>query len=865
MAEGGAETSNGAAGVGVRLNVGGSIYHTRRHSTKTTTPGSVALGEGAGAAGSYLRPPSSTGESFAGPSGGGGLQGGGPGAPLASIGRHRSTSMLNSGSARASSAMLIARGVENIPRRQRSEALVGLAAQHIPGLDLNLRPEIEVVSLPSARQHTITSDGGNPPLGSGSPLGSMATLNQHQPSALASSFEAPIWQMTSLVQSVKQLAFFRFAVLWIVFVSLVIGFFVWVAEGGDVAFIDALFIATNAVTCTGLSTFDLTKASKTSAALVGVAMQLGSSTMLSLVPVAARVFYLRRILPEQSGGKSYDLRLYRRVPQTVVEYKALVILLRLVLLYQLVVYVLFGGLILIYLAAHSGAHHTATSGSGGGILAWSVFHTISAYNNAGFSTMPDSMGSFVVHPFLLFCIMMLVLAGNVLLPVFLRWTVVLLNAVSPKDSSRKIWFRYLLLNGRSLYTGIFGSQQTWVLLVTQTMLIAYQIIVTLSVSWDDPAFSAFTSGQKITVAWFEAINTRHAGMTTISLGLDPGDPRGRVSPATIVTYLMMMFLAPVPFLAVLHSTMPKQTAEAMRRRLRGTKQPSPLAASRDLSLQLAATQLADYVEGRRESAVPSEDAPEMLYYIDCRALLMTRYPDERVPYSERIAVRAKAVRYHLGLLCKQFTQGRIFRDLSFLWFAWFLIASFQGRSEQGIEKQLFILFELVTAFGNVGLSLGSTKVGAKDYCGYCAFSSDLGTAGKLIVMLVEILGRTREMPQRIDGALQLGAEPDEDKMMNDRYRSRGHPEPRRPSLAVGLLQRFFFGSTEEEIYVPSDEEEEPLMRSTRSDEEPAAFGTPGVGLGTPSSPLRQAPDPAEGEEAEPPLPVPSLTRVQLAS
>eukprot|EP01062_Namystynia_karyoxenos_P070133 TRINITY_DN65507_c0_g1_i1.p1 TRINITY_DN65507_c0_g1~~TRINITY_DN65507_c0_g1_i1.p1 ORF type:complete len:881 (+),score=258.43 TRINITY_DN65507_c0_g1_i1:105-2645(+) len=608
--------------------------------------------------------------------------------------------------------------------------------------------------------------------------------------------EAGIFGNAALMLPARQLPFWRLTVAWILLVSFLCGFTIWGLEGGDVSFIDALFVAFNGVTCTGLSSVDLTRVTRSSIAVICLGIQLGSSTLLSLVPVCARLYYLYKVLPSFREGVSYNLKNYRRVPQTIVEYKSLVILLRVVLTYQVVIYLLYAALLLVYFALNDTVRHVATEGSNSSALGWVVFHTVSAYNNAGFSTMPDSMGQFVPHTFVLFCIMMLVLHGNVLLPIFVRWIVVLLNARAEKDSSRKIYFRYLLLNGRTLYTGIFGSQQTWVLLVTQVLLMAYQIAVTLAVSWGDPAFESFTPGQKVSVAWFEAIQTRHAGMTTINLGLDSGDDRGRVSPATIVTYLMMMFLAPVPFLAVLGSTMPDFTNDSMRARMRDRGNRSPmLECSRDLSLQLlAATQQRDGADGAAGGAQDGDaaaDGPvteeELLHYIDCRALLMTKYPDASVPWRERVGVRVRAVRYHLRLLAEKLWHRRLMRDMLLLWFAWFLIASAQKRHVSGIRDQIFILFELVTAYGNVGLSLGSTKPQTDpDYCGYCAYSVDLGTLGKIVLILVMVLGRTRELPMQIDGALQIRDGVTEAAMMSEAYYNN---QPMEPRQGAGLPER----------------------------------------------------------------------------
>ena len=62
---------------------------------------------------------------------------------------------------------------------------------------------------------------------------------------------------------------------------------------------------------------------------------------------------------------------------------------------------------------------------------------------------------------------MLILHGNVMYPIVLRWSIIFMSAITPKSWSRKVYFRYLLLNGRHLHSNLFGSQQTWLLLIQQ--------------------------------------------------------------------------------------------------------------------------------------------------------------------------------------------------------------------------------------------------------------------------------------------------------------------------------------------------------------------------------------------------------------
>ena len=57
-----------------------------------------------------------------------------------------------------------------------------------------------------------------------------------------------------------------------------------------------------------------------------------------------------------------------------------------------------------------------------------------------------------------------------------------------------------------------------------------------------------------------------------------------------------------------------------------------------------------------------------------------------------------------------------------------------------------ILFEIVSAYGNVGMSLGYPNVNA-------SFSSQFNTVSKLVVIAMQIRGRHRGLPYELDRAV----------------------------------------------------------------------------------------------------------------
>ncbi|KAI9807206.1 MAG: hypothetical protein M1825_005924 [Sarcosagium campestre] len=99
------------------------------------------------------------------------------------------------------------------------------------------------------------------------------------------------------------------------------------------------------------------------------------------------------------------------------------------------------------------------------------------------------------------------------------------------------------------------------------------------------------------------------------------------------------------------------------------------------------------------------------------------------------------------------------RQLSFdLWYVFlglFIIAIAEGNRIENTNDYAFttfsVLFEIVSAYGTVGLSLGYPNVNA-------SFSSQFKTVSKLVIVAMEIRGRHRGLPYRLDRAILLPSE-----------------------------------------------------------------------------------------------------------
>lgn len=108
---------------------------------------------------------------------------------------------------------------------------------------------------------------------------------------------------------------------------------------------------------------------------------------------------------------------------------------------------------------------------------------------------------------------------------------------------------------------------------------------------------------------------------------------------------------------------------------------------------------------------------------------------------------------------KSFLGTHLRRQLSFdLWFVFlgfFLIAIIEGTRLENTNDFAFtlfsVLFEIVSAYGTVGLSLGYPDINA-------SFSSEMKPLSKLIIIAMQLRGRHRGLPYALDRAILLPSE-----------------------------------------------------------------------------------------------------------
>ncbi|KAJ9604823.1 low affinity potassium transporter [Cladophialophora chaetospira] len=120
-------------------------------------------------------------------------------------------------------------------------------------------------------------------------------------------------------------------------------------------------------------------------------------------------------------------------------------------------------------------------------------------------------------------------------------------------------------------------------------------------------------------------------------------------------------------------------------------------------------------------------------------------------------------------------------DLWYIFLGLFIIAIVEGGQLSNTNQYAFtlfsVLFEIVSAYGTVGLSLGYPTINA-------SFSAEFHTLSKLIIIAMQIRGRHRGLPYELDRAILLPSESLQQKEAKEAERVLSRVQRRRSSIGA---------------------------------------------------------------------------------
>lgn len=325
---------------------------------------------------------------------------------------------------------------------------------------------------------------------------------------------------------------------------------------------------------------------------------------------------------------------------------------------------------------------------------WGFFTAMSAFADLGLTLTPDSMNSFNEAVYPLIVMMYFIVIGNTGFPVMLRFMVWVLFKCSPDLSQTKESLGFLLDHPRRCFTLLFPSGATWWLFATLVGLNATDLILFIILDFGSAVLASLSKGLRVLDGLFQAISTRTAGFSIVDIS--------QLHPSIQVSYMIMMYISVLPL------------AISIRR--------TNVYEEQSLGIY-------DTLEQDEE--------------------------DEDLAHA-RSSVKSKIQKKKKSLIPRSFIGAHLRRQLSFdIWFIFlglFIIClcesgKIQNPNDAGLNV-FSILFEIVSAYGTVGLSMGYPGTNQ-------SLSRQFTTISKLVIIIMLIRGRHRGLPYAVDRAIIL--------------------------------------------------------------------------------------------------------------
>lgn len=283
-----------------------------------------------------------------------------------------------------------------------------------------------------------------------------------------------------------------------------------------ISWVNSLFISTSAVCVTGLTPLDVSATLTTEGFVVLVCLiQIGGLGVMTLTSFFAMFFM---------GNTSFYNRVVVKDMINSDSIGSLLSTMLHILGFTLVIETC--GMLLIWWDIHG------TLGmSLNGELAFSAFHAISAFCNAGFSTLPGNLGNPTIlsggHNLLYIAISLLIIFGGIGFPILVNFK------NSMKYHLKRFWKTITTFRAQGRRISHLYSLNTKIVLSTTLGLLIVGTICMLVFEWNG-AFAGMPIADKITQAFFNATCPRTAGFTSVDLTT--------LSMQSIMMYMILMWV-----------------------------------------------------------------------------------------------------------------------------------------------------------------------------------------------------------------------------------------------------------------------------------------------------------------------------------
>lgn len=471
--------------------------------------------------------------------------------------------------------------------------------------------------------------------------------------------------------------------------SILVGAVAFVLCDSSMPFLDAVFSAACCVSQSGLSSLNWSEQNTAVHVVSILLMFVGSMPLLTLWPVLLRRASFRRqdrIDVEQNvrpGGHHF-----RGMERRRLEYKALGKVIKLVMMYVVGMHLFGFGV----LYAHALSDETTYTYLNRISInkAWHCFYlTVSAFQNNGLTLTPNSVEPFAFAPACLCSVSWLILVGNTCFPICLRLLATMIRKCCREDSQDYQAYSFVLQHPRRCLTHLFPPVQTLWLFIVVVVLLVVQIVCIFWQNHDLPVFADMSLTDMFFNALFQSVTTRTAGLNSVDIN--------RLSASTTFLFLVCMYISTSPTVVIMRYSAERSEASEL-----------------DISGRPEGHDHVDYGPGGSGETVQSQ---------------ARRYLTQHTTYL--VLATFFILCFERDNLHKQITSSCVAREAA------------AATLEYGDFSVFKVMFEVASAYGTVGLSLGFRSSPA-------SFSGAWSRVSQLILVSVMIVGRLRGLPDSID-------------------------------------------------------------------------------------------------------------------
>ncbi|AET39977.1 Trk1p Ecym_5208 [Eremothecium cymbalariae DBVPG len=328
---------------------------------------------------------------------------------------------------------------------------------------------------------------------------------------------------------------------------------------------------------------------------------------------------------------------------------------------------------------------------------WAFFTSLSSFNDLGLTLTADSMASFNAAAYPLIVMIWFIIIGNTGFPILLRFIIWIMFKLTPDLSLMKENLGFLLDHPRRCFTLLFPSAATWWLFLILILMNGLDLILFVIHDLNSTVLNGLHPGYKVLDGLFQAVCTRTAGFSVADLG--------KLHPSVQVSYMLMMYVSVMPLAISIRRT--------------NVYEEQSLGIYGDMIPVIAE----NYSKSTSESSSSS-----------------TTESEPKTPEKETMSFVSDHLRKQLS------------HDLWYMFLGLFIICIAEGSKIQDRSKPDFtifqVLFEVVSAYGTVGLSLGYPGTNQ-------SFSAQFSALSKLVIIAMLIRGRHRGLPYLVDRAIML--------------------------------------------------------------------------------------------------------------